>query len=346
MVKKNVWFAACIPPVPGGVKHNMEGFAKTLARYENVQTTMILPQYRLFQRQSVYVFWLFVKVLFSKKAPDWIIARSSDAVVCAIARRLHLIKSDVILHSHGWEELCFDIAKKKGVSFFSWRSRYIKFPLLRVTLCFCKYCICGTLQDCSYIRAKYPAYARKIKWIPHGVTDRKISHSESNEQLRFIAVTSDSWRKNNALLYSFFSIIRRLHKNCTLDIVGSTFMASQPSENITSHGLITQVQLLSLSCTVGFCLHFSEYEGGYARGILEPMSCGVIPITLYKPHYTEFLQNTVNAFFLRDCSEEKVKEVLLKINQRHEVQRMQKAAITKAHRMRWQRNAHRLARIL
>ena len=51
-------------------------------------------------------------LLHAAKPPDWIIARSTDGVVCALAAKIFGMKTKIALHNHGWEERAYEVEKR------------------------------------------------------------------------------------------------------------------------------------------------------------------------------------------------------------------------------------------
>lgn len=223
-----IWFAADIPPhVTGGVARSMNELAAGL-RKRGHQVTIITceqlpaPQYLLFALR----FCLYYIMHFMNR-PDWIIARSTDSVFCAVMIALFKLRTKIILHNHGWEECVYSLEKKLPSSFLTsptgWKALLIRFPLLRLTLKLCTCCISGTEHEVDYLRKRYPAYASKCTYISNGAHPRETVfwNSGKEQPFRFLTVGGNTWKKNLIHSLRIFSRIRKSYPEARLFIVGT-----------------------------------------------------------------------------------------------------------------------------
>jgi hypothetical protein len=114
-----VWFAAAIPhDSSGGVARLIRELSAGLSRRGHecriVDAGDSPGNYLAF---SVRLLFLFVSQV--RKRPDWIIGRSTDAVLCAVVARLFRLKTRTALHSHGWEEKVYETEQRLPSAFVS-----------------------------------------------------------------------------------------------------------------------------------------------------------------------------------------------------------------------------------
>jgi len=108
-----VWFAADLPEGSfGGVARSMHELAAGL-RHRGHDAAIITRETTGSKNYLTFALKLGIRFLLCGKGrPDWIIARSTDGVFCALIIRLLRLKTGMILHNHGWEEKVYEFEKK------------------------------------------------------------------------------------------------------------------------------------------------------------------------------------------------------------------------------------------
>ena len=169
-----VWFVTSIPASStGGVNRSIltlsGGLKKAGYRVRLIYADSPRQQnYLLFALKAAGI--LLLNIL---NSPDMIIARSTDGVFCALLAKTLKLKTRVILFNHGWEEKVFEAERRLPFSIVTnpttWKSRLIRFPLLRLALSLCTYCVCGTIEEARWIGRKYHDAKKKLSVIPNGI---------------------------------------------------------------------------------------------------------------------------------------------------------------------------------
>lgn len=305
-----IWFAADISKDSyGGVARSMHELSAGLKNRGHGVSLF----YRETLRSNNYLAFalkLCIRFLLSGRIrPDWIIARSTDGVFCAIIIRLLKLKTGIILHNHGWEEQVYWLEKKLPRATVTtpttWKSTLVRLPLLRLMLKICTCCMSGTMNEIRYIGNKYHATRHKLIYIPNGVNAQPGVYWQNREEypLYFLSIGNLTWKKNIKHTIKVFSIIRKKHSNARLFCIGTgvddTTLFKQISANM--EGIINkpsvnfeEMKVWYTRCP--FMIASSRYEGGRPLAILEAMSFGILVFASAIPSNKEFINDGSNGY--------------------------------------------------
>jgi glycosyltransferase involved in cell wall biosynthesis len=357
--KMRIWFAACIPESScGGVVRSMRELASGLSRRGHecriVDCGTVPENYLHFAARLALLFALGIT-----KRPDWIIGRSTDAVLCAVISRLLHLKTRVALHSHGWEEKAYDVEKRLPLAMISpkttWKSRVLRFPLLRLTLACCDVCLCGTIEEARSLQSRYPRHSSKIVCIPNGVTvrDRQFWPWTPGAPIRFLSVGNMTWKKNMKHTVRIFQAVRKTIPSAELAIVGC-----KPQDLVQMTGSVDKSGITAVSGedpgrmadwygTYPFFISSSLYEGGRSLAVLEAMSFGCVVFVSPIPSSMEFVKDRHNGIHLRSLSaEEDAAIVVTAVRSPALCTAVGRRAFLFASRHSWDRQAGRMEKVL
>jgi glycosyltransferase involved in cell wall biosynthesis len=359
-----IWFAAAQKKENfGGVFRSVSSLGKVLTRQghtvqflwssrEGKRVQYLFPLYLAFR--------LMVAVL---RRPQWIIARSSDGLVCAALARLGLVKTRVALHSHGWEEKVFAVEKRLPRSVVShpttWKARLVRFPLLRMTLALADLCICGTVEEGRFIAGRYPRHKAKIKVVANGVDRIPVpfwpAHSEWPAS--FLIVGGVTWKKNVEYGIELFSrIFAALPKarEARLFCVGTGPLPPAAQRLIEPLGdavfIVEREQprlMLRWYETCPFLISTSRYEGGRSLALLEAQNLGMVVFATAIPSTHEIIHNGKNGVLLHGCDLERDSARIIETcTDSERCRSIGTAAWRSAGRQQWERQGKRLEKIL
>lgn len=358
----NVWFAANIPEdSKGGISRSMRGLSDGLRqRGHRVRIVVNSPGTRN-ENLMVFAFMLGLRFLVHlKNPPDWIIARSSDGFFCGLLVKAFRLKTRVVLHNHGWEENVLELEKRLPRSFISfpttWKSRLLRFPLLRATLSLSDYCVCGTLSEIRWLNTKYPRHRPKVRYVPNGV---QCNHDftwvdKDNAPLHFLSVGGDTWKKNLGHVVAVFRELRERAPASRLFLVGA---GSNAMKGIVltedDRGAITIVaeeepsRMERWYATCPFLISCSRYEGGHSFALLEALSYGCVVFASAIPSTMEVIQNEVNGILIGGIEPRKDAQAIRHALENNDItNRIRHNAQRTAQRNRWNRQISRLEKIL
>jgi len=283
-----IWLAASVSPSsPGGVYRSITGLAMELQRRGHTTRTIFSSPGRAHKRHLFSCRLALRLFFFFWKRPDWIIARSSDGLACALVARLFRMKTAIALHNHGWEERAFAIERRLPSSVINnpttWRGRIAGFFLLRLTLKKTDLCLCGTIDEARWLSNRYPGVRPKLCIVPNGVPSVAQAHWPLQEEFppSILMAGAFTWKKN--LLYGVELFRRLLEKeeDARLFIVGCGPLS--PQQKGPLHALGDAVFIVEneapdrMSRWYESCpmlLLPSRYEGGRPFTILEAQSRG------------------------------------------------------------------------
>ncbi len=308
----NIWFAADIPDDSfGGVGRSMKELSEGLQKrgcHVSIITRATLPasNYLLF---ALRLCGHYILNLFNR--PDWIIARSTDALFCAVVIRLFKLKTGIILHNHGWEEYVYTIESKLPRSSISipttWKSAVIRFPLLRLMLSLCTHCMSGTRHEMNYIRNRYRVEKHKLIYVPNGVSvSAKPFWKEQNDYpYHFLSVGNVTWKKNLIHTLKTFSLLRNSLPEARLTCIGTGVndmefcrYTDSDLEGVTNISSVHFDEMNTWYTTCPFMIISSRYEGGHSLAILEAMSHGIIVFASGIPSNREIIQDGSNGYLI------------------------------------------------
>jgi glycosyltransferase involved in cell wall biosynthesis len=356
-----VWFAAALPESSqGGVNRLMTGLSDGL-KNRGIRTEIVYCRDRGASGTADvlgFSFRLMLRLLrrpFGR--PDWIVGRSTDAFFCALAKRVFRLKTRIVLQNHGWEEYVYEIQKRIPASLVehpvTWKSRLVRFPMLRATLAMADYCLCGTLDDMRWIGGRYPALRQKLRYVPNGIVPRTACHWAAQPQTppNFLCVSAMTWRKNLAYAIALFRRLSAGNPDARLFLVGTgeipAVLTFTEQERIV---VVPSVPMEEMGQWYGKCpyfIHTARYEGGHSLALLEAMSYGAIPFVSPIPSNREIVVDRENGIVLhgtntrRDCAtiESVIHDGALTAS-------LTRKAHATAMRNRWQRQIDRLERVL
>jgi glycosyltransferase involved in cell wall biosynthesis len=356
-----VWFAAAIPSDSrGGVNRLMMELSEGL-RGRGIRTEIIYcsePGESGTARFIGFSFRLMLRLLLRPFGhPDWIIGRSTDAFFCALLKKIIPLKTRIILQNHGWEEYVYEIQKRVPASLVehpvTWKSRLVRFPMLRATLAMADYCLCGTLDDMRWIGGRYAASRAKLRYVPNGIDPQTACYWAAQPHVPpyFLCVGANTWRKNLAYAIALFRGLAAADPHARLFLVGTgaipAALTFTEQERIV---VVPSVPMDEMGQWYGKCpyfIHTARYEGGHSLALLEAMSYGAIPIVSPIPSNREIVVDRENGIVLhgtdakRDCAS----IASVTGNRAMEVSLVKKAYGT-AMRNQWRRQIGRLERIL
>ena len=357
-----IWFAAAqTKDTFGGVYRSVTALAEALAR-QGHQVSTLWSRREGKRVQLFFSLYLFARLvcLFWRR-PDWIIARSSDGLLCALAARFRLVNVRVALHSHGWEEKVFEVERRLPRAAVlhptTWRARLIRFRLLRATLENADRCICGTIEEARFIAARYPRQAGKIKVVPNGVdrsSPRPFWPMQEEWPPSFLIVGGFTWKKNVDYGIELFKKVLGTIPDARLFCVGAGPLRPATQSLVESAGdavFIVERELPHKMFlwyeTCPFLIAASRYEGGRSLAILEAQNRGMVAFATAIPSTREFIRDGKTGILLDGCDAGADGARILKICADLELCKSIGAAAWKsASRQAWERQGRRLARVL
>jgi glycosyltransferase involved in cell wall biosynthesis len=307
----NIWFAADIPnSESGGIACSMRELSAGLEQLGH-STTVITRETLTCDNYLTFALKLGIRLLFKGfNRPGWIIARSTDAVFCAFFIKLLNLKTQIIVHSHGWEEIVYDIERILPPGVVSnpttWKARFFRFPLLRLMLRLCTYCISGTEYENRIIGERYPRIKNKLVYLPNGVkTQTGIYWKQETYPLRIISVGNATWKKNLIHTVRIFIHIKKKCPDAELVCVGTglddkSFIkyCGKKVEGITNISVVNYDTMKDVYSSCPFMIVSSRYEGGHSFAILEAMSYGIVIFASAIRSNMEIVNNNFNGYLI------------------------------------------------
>ena len=358
----NIWFAANIPEDSwGGVSRSMRELSSGLQKHGHCTTIVWGKRGAVHGNYLVFAFELCKRLLsHTTKQPDWIIARSTDGVMCALAAKIFRMKTKIALHNHGWEEKSYEVEKRQARGLVAkgttWRARLLRFPLLRATLFLCNCCISGTLVETRWLARRYPLCRKKLRYLPNGVSLSHEAFWEKQPMVHrdFLAVGGNTWKKNLKNTTGIFRNIALRMPEARLVMVGTGVKNMDycdamkylklnylviPSENIES------MPQWYKQCP--FFISSARYEGGHSLAILEALSFGCVVFATDIPSTREIILEKSNGVFIGGVNDEDdAKTILAVLDDKDLLARIRHNAFRTALRNRWERQVDRLEEIL
>jgi glycosyltransferase involved in cell wall biosynthesis len=306
----------------------------------------------------VFALTLALRLLLSlRKPPDWIVARSTDGVACALLVKAFSLKTGLAIHNHGWEEQVYEIEKRLPGSLVhpktTWKARIVRFPLLRACLKLSDYCVCGTISEIRWLNKKYPRYHQKFRYVPNGVHILESGFWSNREEvpLNILAIGSMTWKKNLNHTIAVFKGIVRQWPQSRLFIIGAGLnkndLPLQLPEEITLVPEVRPDAMTRFYTTCPYLISSSRYEGGHSFAIVEAMSYGCVVFASEISSTVEILRDNVNGFLITGNSvSEDATIISTVLKQEGLLNAIRHHAFCSARRNRWERQTRRLERIL
>lgn len=356
-----VWFAAFIPQSSrGGVQRSIKQFDQSLQKSGH-QVEIIYASGKCYNNYLLFAALLAYRLMRNIfNPPDWIVARSSDSVFCAILVRLLHLKTRVALHNHGWEEKIYQIEKQLPGEIITnptgWKARTLRFTLLRINLKLSEICICGTIEEARWISVKYRTLAKKMRIVPNGTEtpDKPLWPLHKAYYPKFLLVGGFTWKKNLEYGLKIFERIMDKYENAQLILVGTGRIPDEKKTLLSSLGnsvLLVESELPEQMNrwyeTCPFLISTSRYEGGRAFCILEAMARGCVVFASSIPSTREIIRDKKNGILLSgiDCEYDS-SEILKICRDVQQIHNIGVAAWKYAKRNRIERQAKRLINVL
>lgn len=321
-----IWYAAFIPDLSqGGIACVMRELAYVWKK-RGLQISLLTRKDIPSSNYLIFALKLGIHFLSSgKERPDWIIARSTDSFFCLFLIKLLRLKTAVILHNHGWERKVYHLEKRlpnrQLSQQTSWRGRFIRFPLLDITLKHCTYCISGTQFETKALKERYSQIKNKIIYISNGITlPTQPLGNTSPEPYHFLSVGNATWKKNLCHTIKLFQLIRESFPQSRLTCVG-TGLDHYSFEHLC-HGQVSGIahlsklhyrQMKDLYSSATFMLVSSIYEGGHSLAMLEAMTYGIVVFASSIPANREIIKDGVNGYLITGTRVKSDSEYLLRL---------------------------------
>lgn len=359
-----IWFTGNIPENScGGVARSMRELCSCLSMLGH-DCACVYAHNPLVKRSYIlFALVLCARMLFCKQSdrPDWIIARSTDGVLCALVNHFFNSKIHVALHSHGWEEKSYGVEQQLYAQNVhpktTWKARLIRFPLLRLTLYLCDICICGTIEESRWVRQKHPRMQHKIVCIPNGVTlpSAKVPFWLCQPECPpyFITIGNLTWKKNTAYAVQLFCVIKKKHPLAKLYVIGCSSQELLKQTGVSEDGGVVAIpqvspdEMESWYTRCPYILSCSKYEGGRSLAILESMTYGCIPFVSAIPSSMEIITDNKNGVLLSTTSiESDAAKILTAMQSVDKIMLMRQNAFLYARKQSWRRQCQRLEKHL
>lgn len=348
-----IWFAAAIPGNSrGGVERCMENLARGLRARGHVTRIITAGLSAPFNSYIVFMVTLLLRLMASgRRAPDYLVARSCDGLLCMIYGLLPQVTTRVVLHNHGWEEQVAALERRLPRSVLTspatWRARLVRFPLLRASLALCHHCMSGTVDQMRYLARRYPRARHRLRLVPNGVDvpseQYRVPATARPTELLFVGAAT--WKKN--LEYAE-AVMEELHEICPdarLWVVG----VPAGRRPVAAGGWIQYVSSVDPQrmnewyqrCP--YLLSTSRYEGGHSLAILEAMSWGMVVFASPIASTREFVRHGRNGFLLHGADPSRdARHIEQVVKDPERVRETSLRAVHTARRRRLQRQAARM----
>jgi glycosyltransferase involved in cell wall biosynthesis len=362
----NIWFAANIAEDSyGGVGRSMLELSEGLKKRGH-RTTILYGGRGIFGGNYLaFALNLCIRLLASAgNAPAWIIARSTDGVVCAAAVKIFGLATKVALHNHGWEEYAYEMEKKLPRAIISprtsWKARAVRFPLLRLSLLLCNRCLSGTLFETRWLGRRYPRHRKKLCYLPNGVRTPQDLYwlKRPDIRLNILAVGGLTWKKNISHSIAVFRKVADYEPGARLFLVGAGFGKEDASFLLKDLGRDEKDKIIVVPeekpglmwrwyTECPFVISSSRFEGGHSLVILEALSYGCVVFASNLASTKEIINHAENGILMDGISAENDAKVILDVLDKKDlIERIRRNAFRTAQRNRWDRQAGRLEDIL
>jgi len=308
-----IWFAANISKKShGGVARSMRELARYLQNHGHDVTIVYRSPY-INANYLLFALQVGVRLLIrSACAPDYVIARSTDGLACAVICRIFKLKTRIVLHNHGWEEHVYEYEKRLPNSIVTnpttWKAKLVRFNLLRSTLKISDICMSGTIDEIRWLRLKYPQYKKKYACVPNGVSTQASAywHRQPEKPLSFLCIGPPTWKKNIAYAIALFSAIYNRNPQARIYLIGTGVedihvlfsLAGLPHNSLIHVSRENPDTMSKWYTTCPNLLACSRYEGGHSFAILEALSYAMMVFASPIPSNKEIINNGHNGYLL------------------------------------------------
>jgi len=355
------WFAASISPTAyGGIHRSMNTLAAEMRHYGH---TAKVYYARTGKERFKYRFAvaLAVKLFFGFwKRPHWIVARSTDGLLCAIIARIFRMKTRVALHNHGWEERVSQLERRLPAALVNnpttWRARLIGFTFLRMTLAWSDLCVSGTINETKWLAVRYPRFRRKLTVIPNGVRNQHDSfwYRQTERPPSFLMAGAFTWKKNLEYGVEVFRRFLDIEPASRLFLVGSGPLPKLKKQLLMPLGDAvftveseTPDKMWRWYETCPMLLFPSRYEGGRPFTVIEAQSRGCLVFASDIPSVRECITHGLNGFVLSGVNPSADASLIASVYRNRDLcTAVARAAWRKSLRNRTQRQGQRLIRIV
>lgn len=362
----NIWFAANIPEGSnGGVSRSMQELSHGLQKHGHCTEIVYGGKGKVGCNYLVFALYLGLRlVVRAGNPPDWIVARSTDGVLCAAAARLLGLKTKVALHNHGWEEYVYEVEKKLPRALVSsptsWKARAVRFPLLRASLCLCTCCLSGTLFETGLLAKRYPRHRKKMFYLPNGVHTRQEAYwiKAQEAPLHILATGGQTWKKNIGHSIEVFSIIADHFPRARLFLVGVGYGKGDADLGIHDCSNDTKNRIEVVACEkpelmarwyteCPFVISSSRFEGGHSLAVLEALSYGCVVFASALPSTREIITHERNGILMSGAGAVDDARIIIDLLKKKElIVHIRQNALRTAWRNRWDRQVGRLEAII
>jgi len=355
-----IWFAASVAQSSfGGVYRSIMQLSRYLMNAGmQVEVIFVSKKGDNYLKFSICLALKLLKNL--SDPPDWIIARSSDSVFCAILIRIFSLKTRIALHNHGWEEKAYQTEKRLPKRIITnptgWKAHLVRFPLLKANLFLSDICICGTIEEARWIEARYHLTVEKLRIIPNGVEVPQKPYWPQQEKfpLKFLSIGGFTWKKNLEYSLQLFRKVLSEKSDAQLILTGTGKITNEKRQLLDfPEGSLTIIEkespenMVKWYETCPFLISASRYEGGRAFCILEAMAKGCVVFATGIPSTKEIIKDKQNGILLNgNSSETDVSNILELYKNIEQIKRIGMCAWKYAKRNRIERQVKRLIRVL
>jgi glycosyltransferase involved in cell wall biosynthesis len=351
-----IWFAANVASgSSGGIARSIQGLSEGLSKLGH-RTVVIKHCAR--GGYIGFALKLGARLIVNvAHRPDWIVARSTDGVLCALLIKVFSLKTRLAIHNHGWEEYVYELEKRLpgsiAVPRTTWKARLVRFPLLRANLKLCTCCISGALCETRWLKKKYSDVRHKLRYIPNGVDMISpgfwIERHDTPPNL--LAIGGFTWKKNLNHTVAVFENLSRSIPECRLYAIGSG-IEKERLPNPLHPGIIVvpEVNPDEMSAwykTCPFLISSSRYEGGHSFVLLEALSYACIVFASSIPSSREIIRNGENGLLISGTDARlDAKAIAEALIAKNNCLMIRRRAFSTALRNRWDRQVNRMERIL
>ena len=360
-ISMRIWFAASAAAVPPySLRWSMSSLATELRHFGHIVTFIFSPATASHRPFRFAVFLALRLLLFFWKRPRWIIAHSTDGLVCAFLASFFRMRTSVAIFTDGWEQRTAVIEHRLPRSLIMihvpWHRRMLKNLLLKTTLRQSSLCICGTLDEARWMRNRLPDATAKTIVIPSGVPVRRQPYWPFQEEFppSFLLTGQFSWKKNMEYGIEIFRRVLAVNKFARLFIVGYGTLSEQKRQLLYPLGDAvftveneSSAKMFRWYESCPFLLLPSRFESQRPPALLEAQSRGCIVFAADIPPVRECIISGMNGYFISGVNPVGDAELIQSVlGNRELLTHVSNAAWKRASRQNIRRQGNRLLRSL